>query len=81
LILYLDTSSLVKLYVEEKGSPAIGQLVGEASLVCTSVVGYAEARSSLARHCREGGLTAEVHALAKADLDSEWPNYLSLDVT
>jgi hypothetical protein len=38
LILYLDTSSLIKLYVEENGSSEIESLVGQASLVCTSVV-------------------------------------------
>ena len=40
LILYLDTSSLIKLYVEESGSSDIESLVGQASLVCTSVVAY-----------------------------------------
>jgi predicted nucleic acid-binding protein len=81
LILYLDTSSLVKLYVEERGSADIEHLVGEASLGCTSVIAYAEARSALARICRQGSLTAEEHSVAKADLDRDWPRYLSLDVT
>lgn len=81
MILYLDTSSLIKLYVEENGSPEIDRLVGEASLVCTSIVGYAEARSALARLRREGSLTAEQHTLTKADLDGDWPSYLSLEVT
>jgi predicted nucleic acid-binding protein len=81
LILYLDTSSLIKLYIEENGSSEVERLVNEASLVCTSVVAYAEARSALARLCREGGLTAEEHALAKADLDDDWIHYLALEVT
>jgi hypothetical protein len=49
LILYLDTSSLVKLYVEEDGSPEVERLAIEASLVCTSVIAYAEARSAFAQ--------------------------------
>jgi predicted nucleic acid-binding protein len=81
LILYLDTSSLIKLYVEENGSADVERLVVEASLGCTSVIAYAEARSALARLCREGSLTAQEHALAKSDLDRDWPHYLSMDVT
>jgi predicted nucleic acid-binding protein len=59
LILYLDTSSLIKLYVEESGSRDVEGLVAEASLVCTSVVTYPEARSALARLCRKGNLSAD----------------------
>jgi predicted nucleic acid-binding protein len=81
LILYLDTSSLIKLYVEESGSSEVEKLVEGASLVCTSVVAYPEARSALARLCREGALTAEEHALTKADLQEDWPRYLALEVT
>ncbi|HEX7183914.1 MAG TPA: hypothetical protein VF756_18940 [Thermoanaerobaculia bacterium] len=33
MILYLDTSSLVKLYIEESGSPEVERLVGEASRI------------------------------------------------
>jgi hypothetical protein len=46
LILYLDTSSLIKLYVEEHGSAEVEDLVSEASLVCTSVVAASTLRPS-----------------------------------
>jgi uncharacterized protein len=81
LILYLDTSSLIKLYVEESGSRDIEDLVAGASLVCTSVVTYPEARSALARLCREGNLTAEKHVLSKTNLEEDWPDFLALEVT
>jgi predicted nucleic acid-binding protein len=77
----LDTSSLVKLYVQENGSPEIERLVLEASLVCTSVIAYAEARSALARLGREGSLTADEQSAAKVDLDRDWPHLLAVDVT
>ena len=81
MILYLDTSSLIKLYVEESGSAEVESLVNEASLVCTSVVAYPEARSALARLCREGALSIEAHSLLKADLEADWSHYLALEVT
>ncbi|HSS49814.1 MAG TPA: type II toxin-antitoxin system VapC family toxin [Thermoanaerobaculia bacterium] len=81
MILYLDTSSLVKLYIEESGTEETERLVDGAVLVCTSVVAYAEARSALARLCREGKLSEKDHELAKADLDEDWPRYLAIEVT
>ena len=56
VILYLDTSSLVKMYVEEPGS--LQAEVEGSELVTTSIVAYGEARAALARRRREGSLTA-----------------------
>lgn len=53
MTLYLDTSSLVKLYVTEAGSAEVHQLVGDANVVATSVVAYADMRAALARLRRE----------------------------
>lgn len=80
MIVYLDTSSLVKLYVEEKGSRMVRDLVEPAELVATSVVTYVEARAALARQRREGGLTAAGFAQAKNDFEMDWPRYLAVEV-
>jgi predicted nucleic acid-binding protein len=79
--LYLDTSSLVKLYVTEAGSDLVRQLVGGANVVATSVVAYAETRSALARLRREGVLTASKVASARSQFEEQWPTYLTLDAT
>ena len=42
MILYLDTSSLVKIFVEEDGSQEVRELVDQAAWVSTSVVAYPE---------------------------------------
>ena len=81
MIAYLDTSSLVKLYVEEEGSLLVRDLVERAELVATSVVAYAEARAALARQQREGGLTAAGYERAKADFERDWPRYLTIEVS
>jgi predicted nucleic acid-binding protein len=81
LILYLDTSSLVKLYVEEPGSADVERKVGQADFVTTSVVAYAEARAALARRRRERSLTPRQHRDAKAALDDDWQRVLSLELT
>ncbi len=81
MTLYLDTSSLVKLYVTETGSEIVRQIVGEASVVATSVVAYAETRAALARLRRDGVLTATTLTSVKREFEEQWPAYLSLDAS
>lgn len=81
MTLYLDTSSLVKLYVAEAGSEVVRQLVGDANVVATSVVAYAETRAGLARLRREGVLTASKLTSAKREFEEQWPTYLTLDAS
>ena len=81
MTLYLYTSSLVKLYVAEAGSDAVRQLVRDASIVATSVVAYAEARSAFARLRRERALTAARFGSAKREFSEQWPTYLALEAT
>jgi predicted nucleic acid-binding protein len=81
VIAYLDTSSLVKLYVEEDGSDEVRQLVGDAGAVATSAVAYAEARAAFARLKRERHLTPAEHRRVRAALDSDWPQYVVVHVS
>ena len=81
MTLYLDTSSVVKLYVTEAGSEVVRQLVGDATVVATSAVAYAETRAALARLRREGALTASKLTAAKREFDEQWPTYLTLEAT
>lgn len=78
MTLYLDTSSLVKLYVEEADSEAVREEVARAHLVSTSAVAYPEARAAFARRRRERALTPSDVARAKRALDDDWPRYLVL---
>lgn len=81
MTLYLDTSSLVKLYVAEAESDAVRQMVENADIVATAAIAYPEARAAFARRRREGGLRPRAFAAAKRALDEDWPRYLAIDVT
>ncbi len=61
MILYLDTSALIKLYAEEPETEEVRTAVGAASLVAVSEIAYVEARSALARKEREGSFSTEEH--------------------
>jgi predicted nucleic acid-binding protein len=79
--LYLDTSSLVKLYVSETGSEDVAAQVRSATIVATSVLAYPEARAALARRRREGVLRPSDFTRAKASLESDWSKLLVIEAT
>lgn len=81
MTLYLDTSSLVKLYVSEAGSDDVRELLEQAAVVATSIVAYAETRAALAQLRRSGDLSPARFAAAKSEFETQWPAYLALDVT
>jgi predicted nucleic acid-binding protein len=69
--LYLDTSALVKLYVDEPGAAEVRHRVRSTDVVATSRVAYPEARAALARRRREGGITESDLRRVVADLDRD----------
>jgi predicted nucleic acid-binding protein len=79
--LYLNTSSLVKLYVDEVGSDDVRSLVADATVVATSIVAYPETRAALARLRRSGDLSPAKFGAAKRNLEAQWPAFLTLEVT
>ena len=81
MILYLDTSSLVKLYVEEDGSHDVRRLVDHAAVVATSMVAYPEVRAALARRRRDRTLRPAHFATARRAFETDWPSYLAIQVT
>ncbi len=81
MIVYLDTSSLVKLYIEETGSAAVRRRVKEAQVVATSRVAYVEARAAFARKAREDSVSSEVYAQIVADFESDWESYFIIEVS
>jgi len=70
--LNIDTSALVKLYVEEERHEAVFEAVEGVERLATSTVAYAEARAVFARKVRIGDLNDEGHWQAVSDLDGEW---------
>jgi len=82
LILYLDTSALVKLYAEEPGREAVENAIREARVAAVSEIGYVEARSALARKEREGSFSTAEHDEAVAQLQQDYGEvYLSRPIT
>ena len=81
MTLYLDTSSLVKLYVEEPGSDEVRQDLGDADTAATSAVSYTEARAAFARHRRDGKLNPAMFLAVKRDFEVDWASFAILEPT
>lgn len=81
MFLYLDTSSLVKLYVEEAGTKQIVELVRSSEITSTSLIAYAEARAAFARRFRENAFSPDEYVRLKTIFDKDWNNYFILSVT
>jgi predicted nucleic acid-binding protein len=79
--LYLDTSSLLKIYVNEDGSDDVRQELGDCESAATSAISYVEARAAFARRRREGRLTSAAFRAAKRDFDDDWPRYVIVEPT
>jgi uncharacterized protein len=81
VILYLDTSALVKLYVRETGTVRVRNWLSKATAVATSVVAYAEARAAFARLNREALTRPRKHRERVARLDADWESFLRVELT
>ncbi len=81
MILYLDASALVKVYVSETASERIRELVAAAEGLLTVRISYAEVRAAFARALREQLLSAvDLRALTRA-FDEDWGRYSIVEVS
>jgi predicted nucleic acid-binding protein len=81
VIVYLDTSSLVKLYVEEIDSEKIKKFSHEAAVVSTSKIAYAEARAAFARKRKEAEFSFKVLRKIVEDFNRDWESYFVIEIT
>ena len=81
MIIYLDSSALVKCYAEEPGSLDTVDLLDGAELVATSFVTRVEVSSTLARAVRAGLLPPEAGRAADRIFRDEWRALIRLPLT
>lgn len=81
MITYVDTSSLLKLIVEEPGSDRVELVWNAADAVASASLVLVESRAALAAAERGGRLTASQHLDAKAELVSLVDSLMIVEVT
>jgi len=80
VILYLDASALVKLYVDEEAAGQVRQGVRDAEIIATCEIAYVEVRAALARRHREGALLPVDYRRAVRNLRADWPRLFLITV-
>lgn len=73
MILYVDTSALVPLVIDEPSSSACGELWDSADSITATRLAYIEAVAALAQAERLGRLTPGALREGRSVLDGLWP--------
>jgi predicted nucleic acid-binding protein len=72
---YLDTSSLAKLYIEEEGSESVRSAVREGDMIATSLLSYVEMGSAVYRRLREKRLSKGEANRVLDVFESDWERF------
>jgi len=81
VILFCDTSALIKLYIAEEYSALLETEVAKADAVAVCRIAWVEARAALSRRAREVREDVALIEQAKAALARDWPSYVVLEVS
>lgn len=81
MIVFLDTSALVKLYLAEAHSDLVHTAVEQAETVAVCRIAWAESCASLARRARETPEDEAALLAARAALAQDWPRFFIVELT
>jgi uncharacterized protein len=81
VILYADTSAVVKIPLDEGGTELVSAWFEQAEQVASSVITYAEACAALGRNDRLRGPVPEALRMQVAELDAQWREFILLPVS
>jgi uncharacterized protein len=79
MILYLGTSSLAKLYIEEKNSDKVRYWVENAEIVATCRVAYTEMISALELRVKQNDLSKNDYDLIMKSFSQDWLHFAIID--
>ena len=79
MILYLGTSSIAKLYVQEPGSDMLRIWTREAEIVATSRIAYTEMMSALDRRRKAHDLSPGDYDRIAKRFSSDWAHFVKVD--
>jgi predicted nucleic acid-binding protein len=81
MILFCDTSALVKLYVQEEGSELMLEVAREATVVAVCRIAWAEAMSAFARRSREAPEETLLLNQVRGRFQQDWVSFATVEVT
>lgn len=81
MIVYCDTSALIKLYIDEANSDEAKELLVNASVLATCRITWAEVFATFARRAREVSDDAAAIAEAGRVFRADWPAFMIIEIT
>jgi predicted nucleic acid-binding protein len=81
MILYLDTSALVKLYIDEPNREQVMHAVKNAKVVASHKIGFVEVHATFARLQRESRLTLKDLQITKDSFSNDWKDYMQISIS
>jgi predicted nucleic acid-binding protein len=81
VIVYLDTSALVKLYVAETGQELVLERVRSANQIATALITYVEMFAALARLEKERRITAAGFSMLAEQFEANWTSCWTVELT
>lgn len=81
MILFCDTSALIKLLIDEPDSDQMQQASSEALAIAVCRITWAEAMAAMARRQREDPISADDIDQARQQLAQHWNHFSIVEVT
>jgi predicted nucleic acid-binding protein len=81
MILYLDSSALVKRYIAEDGSEHVKEWISDAEMPVTAFITRVEVAAAIARSEQTKVISKEAAEAALLKFRSEWDNIQRLPIT
>jgi len=81
VILYCDTSAIVKRYIEEEGTAKVDVLWDKAAEIATSAVAYAEGMAAFRRKRRERVLSRKGYTCAVTAFNEEYLSFVLIQIS
>ncbi len=72
MIVYLDTSAFLKLYLEESNSAMVRDVIDQSTAVCTHLITYAEMRAALGQAHRLNRIPPEAFSAFAERFEDDW---------
>ena len=79
MILYLGTSSLVKLYVDEQYSDVVRGWARVAEMLATCRIAYTEVMSALDMRLKNNDLSRQVYEMLIRQFSRDWEHFVKVD--
>lgn len=77
-MIYLDTSALIKRYLEEPGSSLVRSFIADDSALASATLAYVETHATFARRRREGHLPQKEYAALSEHFENDWATWVRI---